>query len=71
MHAIICVAVKFLPVLINSCTYTMAEKMEIFKGCNHFPDFLCLFQTDSVERKITALENITFCVPFNLSFGIN
>ena len=21
-------------------------KMEAFKGCNHIPDFVCLFQTD-------------------------
>ena len=45
--------------------------MEELKGCNRFPDFLCVFQTDSVERKITDLENITFCVLFNLSFRIN
>ena len=45
--------------------------MEKSKGCNSFPDFLCVFQTDSVERKIKALENITFCVSFNLSFRIN
>ena len=45
--------------------------MEEFKGCNRFPDILCVFQTDSVERKITALENITFCVSFNLYFRIN
>ena len=45
--------------------------MEKFKGCNRFPDFLCVFQTDFVERKITALENITFCVSFNLSLRIN
>ena len=41
------------------------------KGCNRFPDFLCVFQTDFVERKITALENITFCVSLNLSFRVN
>ena len=43
--------------------------MEKCKGCNRFPDFLCVFQTDFVERRITALENITFCVSFNLSFN--
>ena len=31
------------------------RKMEEFKGCNRFPDFLCVFQTDFVEKKITAL----------------
>ena len=41
--------------------------MEKFKGYNRFPDFLSVFQTDSVERKITALENIIICVSFNLS----
>ena len=46
--------------------------MEELKGCNRFPDFLCVFLTDhSVERKITDLENITFSVLFNLSFRIN
>ena len=42
--------------------------MEKFKGCNRFPDFLCVFQTDFAERKITASENITFCVSFIADF---
>ena len=29
--------------------------MEEFEGCNRFPNLLCVFHTDFVERKIRAL----------------
>ena len=47
------------------------EKKKNKKAATAYQIFLCVFQTDSVERKITALENITFCVSSNLSLRIN
>ena len=50
MHAIVCVTVKFSRGFLHEYN---DGKMEEFKGCNRFPDFLCAFWT--VLKKHTAL----------------
>ena len=72
MRAIVRVTVKFSRVFLHEYS---DGKMEEFKGCNRFPDFCVYFKQISVEKKsqlyCELLENITFCVSFNLTFRIN
>ena len=72
MRAIVCVTVKFSRVFLHEYN---DGKMEEFKGCNRFPDFFVYFKQISVEKKsqlyCELLENIMFCVSFNLTFRLN
>ena len=68
MRSIVCVTVKFSRVFLHEYN---DGKMEEFKGCNRFPDLCVYFKQISVEKKSQfyreLLENITFCVSFNLT----
>ena len=52
MHAIVCVTGRFAQVFVHQYN---DEKMEGFKGFNHFPDLCVYFKQISVEKNITAL----------------
>ena len=51
MHAIVCVVVKFSRGFLHEYN---DGKMEEFKGCNRFPDFLCAFRTMLKKDSFTA-----------------
>ena len=72
MCVIVCVTVNFSRVFLHEYN---DGKMEEFKGCNRFPDFCVYFKQISFEKQsqlyCELLENITFCVSFNLTFRIN